>query len=242
MNLNYRAAARGIAIVVASFVLPVAANCQNGTGQPAVTTSGKAVLEHYVDQLAASIQPGDTAGLGRLAEAVVGISLFNGAPATVAKRLAAAHILYQKGSTGPVSIGMLTDALNSLGQSVSLPPFTNLTPEQILNLRLRLLSTFPRLLGPLDQASAHPDFSHLAPMGAFLLADVALKQKLLNPEFQNEQWQPPSSTGSPSDPKLIVGPPPSAEGEPLFAVHRFDLSKRKAEVAPATNPWAAASS
>ncbi len=210
MNVNYRVTTRGIVLLVTFLLLPLAANCQDGSGQPTAATSENAMFQHPVDVLAASIQPGDTAGMGRLAQAIVDISSFAGAPSTVAKRLATAHALYQKGSMGPVSISTLTDAVNSLGQSLSLPGFTNLTTEQILNIRLRLLSTLPHILAPLDQRSAHPDFSNLSPVAAFLMSDIALKQKLLNPEFQQEQWQPPSTTSA-SGPTLIIGTPPSAE-------------------------------
>src|SRR5258708_3352569 len=151
MNPHCGVTIRGVIATVVFLLLPIVGGGQTGVGQPGATGNMRDMFQHPIDVLAASVKPGDVAAMEHLAEAVVGASLFAGAPSAATKRLATAHSLYQNGSRSAVSLNTLTDAVNALGRTLSLPSFIDFTPDQILNIRLRLLSTFPVILVPLNR-------------------------------------------------------------------------------------------
>jgi len=197
-----------LGVILAVGLLPLAASGQNGGQQNTVVQSSMSTMQP-IDVLAASVQRGNTADVLNLVEAVFGSSIFAGAPSSIRNRLSASLSLFLNGSKSAIPIGTLANAANSLALSLSLPKFTNTTPDQIQDIRFRLLSTFPHLLAPIT-VGGKSSFNELSPAAAFFLVDIVIKQKLLNPQFQQppDQWEPAPPVTSPSAPTLVIQPPP----------------------------------
>lgn len=163
-----------------------------------------------VDVFAGSLKPGDSTSLRTLTNVIVSASLFSTAPAFVKERLFLGEQQFRNGFRTGISVGTITDSLNALAPAIGLPQFLSMRAEQVQAIHMRLLSSFPHLLHSVAIAG-QPSYEYLSPSGAFFLADIALRQKLQNPEFQTtaDEWLRKSvgSTATPlasHSPKLTL--------------------------------------
>jgi hypothetical protein len=142
----------------------------------------------YIDNYYATLKPGDMAALRDSTDVIIASSLFQAAPVSIRDRVFNAELNYRNGQEG-LTNDTIADAVNAFGATTSLPGFVQIGPQHVQALRMKLLRYFPHLLGS-SPVSGAVEYKTISPAGGFLLADMLLRQELMNPEFKSnpDQW------------------------------------------------------
>jgi hypothetical protein len=112
---------------------------------------------------------------------------------SVPDRLVAAEASFQSGKTAGISEDKVVATVNLLARHFNAPQYAYTNTKEFRRLRLKMVSTYPNLIGR-GSAATRDDSKHhfdrtMSPVEAFHITSTLIFQKVFNPEFQFTQQE-----------------------------------------------------
>jgi hypothetical protein len=145
-----------------------------------------------VNRLSRQLKADDQETTGELVDAVMAHHGIDPAVSAIVPsmkdRLVRAELEFQSGRSKGVAEEDVVNAINDLGRKVKAPDFAQTNTAEVRQVRLRMLTLFPAMIGrgpsaTRDDSNPHFDKS-LSPIEAFHVGATLVTQKMFNPEFQ----------------------------------------------------------